>query len=333
MIRTMPVPSSRKVSRKPAMGIDDLDDIPRTPAQPLLSLRQIEVFHTVMETRSITGASRMLNVSQPALSRTIRRIEDQLSISLFTRYRTGLVPTSEALEIYAAIDPVLKQVASVGMQIERIARGETAVFRIGSTASVARALVPQALKALSQTVPGIELFFDVLPVDQVAEYLTTGRGEAIVTIASLDHPSIASQRVGHGDLVAVIPKSHPLSGADVIRAADLAGADFIAFAQGGAHQRVVDSFLDRFKVEVNIKAFARFSDTALALANEEMGIVLVDQMTVLGPLGSNLVVRQIEDAPQFDIHVLWNRRRPHSASLQKFIEILGQNLTNLPSLR
>jgi DNA-binding transcriptional LysR family regulator len=314
------------------MAGDTLGDSGASSAEQLLSLRQIEVFHTVMNARSITGASKVLNVSQPALSRTIRRIEDLLGIALFTRDRNGLVPTLEALEIYAEVDPLLRQLTGVGAQIERIVRGETAVFRIGSTASVARALVPQALRELSQEVPGIELFFDVLPVDQIEDYLMAGRGEAVVTIAAPDHPLIAIEPVGRADLVAVIPRTHPLSKKMLVRSLDLAGADFIAFAAGGAHQRVVDSFLDRAKVKVNARAVARFSDTALALANEEMGIVLVDSMTTLGPLGSNLVVRPIENAPQFEVSVLWNRRRPHSANLQKLIEIIGRKLTNLPAL-
>lgn len=292
----------------------------------------MEVFHAVMQARSITGASKVLNVSQPALSRTIRRIEDLLGIALFTRDRNGLVPTSEALEIYAEIDPLIRQLTGVGTQIGRIARGETAVFRVGSTASVARALVPQALRTLSIEVPGIELFFDVLPVDQIEEYLITGRGEAVVTIAPPDHPLIAVEHVGRVDLVAVIHKDHSLATTPVIRSVDLAHMDFIAFAPGGAHQTVVDRFLNREKLKVNTRAVARFSDTALALANEAMGIVLVDYVTTLGPVGSNLVVRPIENAPQFSISVLWNRRRSHSANLRKLTEILSRRLADLPPL-
>lgn len=300
--------------------------------ETLLSLRQIEVFHAVMQARSITGASKVLNISQPALSRTIRRIEDLLGIALFARDRNGLVPTSEALEIHAEIDPLIRQLAGVGTQIGRIARGETAVFRTGSTASVARALVPQALRTLSVEVPGIELFFDVLPVDQIEDYLIAGRGEAIVTLASPDHPLIAVEHVGRVDLVAVIPKDHPLARHALIHATDLAGADFIAFAPGGVHQNAVDGFLGRARVKVTTRAVARFSDTALALANEAMGIVLVDRLTTLGPMGSNLVVRPIENAPKFQVSVLWNRRRPHSANLRKLIEILSRRLAHLPPL-
>ncbi|UHS58260.1 MULTISPECIES: LysR family transcriptional regulator [Agrobacterium] len=308
------------------------DHVTHGSGEGLLSLRQMEVFHTVMQARSITGASKVLNVSQPALSRTIRRIEDLLGIALFARDRNGLVPTSEALEIFQEIDPLIRQLTGVGTQIGRIARGETAVFRVGSTASVARALVPQALRTLSVEVPGIELFFDVLPVDQIEEYLITGRGEAVVTIASPDHPLIAVEQVGRVNLVAVIHRDHSLASAPMIRAADLADMDFIAFAPGGAHQTVVDRFLSREKLKVNTRAVARFSDTALALANEAMGIVLVDYVTTLGPVGSNLVVRPIENAPQFSVSVLWNRRRSHSANLRKLIEILSRRLADLAPL-
>ena len=300
--------------------------------ESLLSLRQMEVFHTVMQTRSITGASKVLHVSQPVLSRTIRRIEDQLGIALFARDRNGLVSTSEALQIFAELDPLIRQLTSVGTQIGRIARGETAVFRVGSTASVARALIPQSLRTLSVEVPGIELFFDVLPVNQIEDYLITGRGEAVVTIASSEHPLIASEHVGKVDLVAVIHKDHALAQRSIIRAHDLANCDFIAFSTGGAHQTVVDRFLNSEKLSVNTRAVARYADTALALASEAMGIILVDYLSTLGPLGNNLVVRPIENAPQFSISVLWNRRRPHSANSRKLKEILARKLEGLPAL-
>lgn len=310
----------------------DEADVGKAAVDALLSLRQIELFHTVMQTRSITAASKVLATSQPSLSRTIRRIEDLLGIALFARDRNRLVPTSEALEIYAEIDPLIRQISGVGAKIGRIARGETAVFRVGSTASVARALVPQALKQLSIEVKGIELFFDVLSVNQVEDYLLSGRGEGVVTIIAPDHPLVMTEHVGQVDLVAAVPKNHPLASRKMIRASDLEGVDFISFEPGGAHQTIVDGFLSRARVGVQIRAVARFSDTALALANEEMGIVLVDYLTTLGPIGHNLVILPIEQAPRFDVSVFWNRQRPHSANLGKLIEILRNKLASLQKL-
>lgn len=303
-----------------------MDDETTPDGEPVLSLRQIEVFHAVVLARSITGASKVLNVSQPSLSRTIRRMEDLLGVELFARERGGLVPTSEALLIFGEVDNIVRQISALSGQIARIIRGEATVFRVGATASVARALVPQALKALSVTVPSLELFFDVLAVDQMEDYLVTGRGECLVTIAKMPHPLIASGQVGKAGLVAIVPRGHALASRTAISAQDLEGMDFIAFPAGGAHNTVVDKFLKDAGVSVNIKAVVRFSDTALALANQSMGIALVDALTAMGPIGDQVVVKQIEKSPDFDVSVLWNRKRPRSNNLKKLIDVLQKRL-------
>lgn len=295
--------------------------------EPALSLRQIEVFHAVVQARSITSASKLLNVSQPSLSRTVRRMEDLLGVELFAREKGGLVPTAEALAIFAEVDNIVRQISGLSGQIARITRGEAAMFRVGATASVARALVPQALKALSVAVPSLELFFDVLSVDQMEDYLVSGRGECLVTIAGLQHPLIASERVGTAGLVAIVPRDHLLASRESLSAGDLEGTDFIAFPGGGAHHMVVDRFLRNAGISVNVKAVVRFSDTAVALANQGMGVALVDALTVMGPLGNDVVVKSVEKSPGFDVSVLWNRKRPRSANLKKLIDILRRKLS------
>jgi DNA-binding transcriptional LysR family regulator len=295
-------------------------------AEPVLSLRQIEVFHAVVLARSITNASKVLNVSQPSLSRTIRRMEDLLGVELFAREKGGLVPTSEALLIFGEVDNIVRQISGLSGQIARITRGEATVFRVGATASVARALVPQALKALSVAVPSLELFFDVLSVDQMEDYLISGRGECLVTIARMDHPLIASEQVGRAVLVAIVPRDHALASRDRISARDLDGVDFISFPGGGAHHQVVDKFLKKAGISANIKAVVRFSDTAVALANQGMGVALVDAMTTMGPIGTDVVVKRIDQAPDFEISVLWNRKRPRSSNVRKLVEILRKRL-------
>src|SRR3546814_11604617 len=54
-----------------------------------MDLRQLQVFHTVMETRSASRAARILGVSPPAVSTLLKRLEDRLGIALFARERTS----------------------------------------------------------------------------------------------------------------------------------------------------------------------------------------------------------------------------------------------------
>src|SRR3546814_21185733 len=82
-----------------------------------MDLRQLQVFHTVMETRSASRAARLLGVSQPAVSTLLKRIEARLGNGLFARERNRLEPTPEAVLLIAHASPALenlRKVRSVG---------------------------------------------------------------------------------------------------------------------------------------------------------------------------------------------------------------------------
>src|SRR3712207_2008590 len=68
-----------------------------------LSARQIEVFRAVMVAGSLSGAAQQLNVSQPSLTRLVRRIEDQVGFALFDRVKGRLLPTAEARMVFAKL--------------------------------------------------------------------------------------------------------------------------------------------------------------------------------------------------------------------------------------
>src|SRR5579875_2454335 len=62
-----------------------------------MHLRYIELFHAVLTTGSLTGAAKLLNISQPAASKALQHAEDQLGFPLFSRVRGRLQPTQQAL--------------------------------------------------------------------------------------------------------------------------------------------------------------------------------------------------------------------------------------------
>src|SRR5690606_28821782 len=73
---------------------------------PPLSLRQIEVFRAIMMAGSISGAGRMVHVSQPAVSRVLALTEARLGYPLFERAKGRLLPTPEARRLYQEVEHV-----------------------------------------------------------------------------------------------------------------------------------------------------------------------------------------------------------------------------------
>ncbi|WP_423318214.1 LysR family transcriptional regulator [Paracoccus sp. KR1-242] len=290
--------------------------------QPALSLRQIETLHTVLSTRSITAAAKLLNVSQPSISRTVKRIEDVLRLRLFTKDGKRLVPTKEAMQIFEEVDGIMGQLTGLGRRIARIASSSDGVFRLGATASVARAVVPQAIHNLSRLHPGLDLFLDVLSIDQMAQYLLTGTGDCLVTIAPDKHPALASMKLGEGVLVALLNQHHPLAQRPILAAKDLVGHEIICFQSDGPHQRAIRAFLDGVVQIDNPRMVVRFSDTAIALASQGMGIALIDSFSIRGQIGPDLVAVPLQAPPRFEVFLQWNRGRPASRNLDRLADEL-----------
>lgn len=293
-----------------------------------LSLRQIETLHTVLSTRSITSTAKLLGVSQPSISRTVKRIEDVLKLRLFTKDGKRLVPTQEAMQIFEEVDGIMGQLNALGRRIARIAGSNEGIFRLGATASVARALVPQAIHALSRQHPELDLFLDVLSVDQMAQYLINGTGDCLVTIAPDRHPGLARRKLGGGELIALMHRDHPLASRTAIPARELLGHEIICFQSNGPHQRAIQAFLGGVVDIANPRMIVRFSDTAIALAGQGMGVALIDTFSIRGQISADLVAVPLIDPPRFEVFLQWNISRPVSRNL----DLLAAELSGLLKL-
>ena len=85
-----------------------------------MRLRHIEVFNAVMVTGSVSGAARLINITQPAVSRTLKHAELQLGFPLFERAGGRLVATAEARSLF----PLVEKLFSDLDEVRRLAQGQ-----------------------------------------------------------------------------------------------------------------------------------------------------------------------------------------------------------------
>jgi DNA-binding transcriptional LysR family regulator len=125
-----------------------------------MELNQLRHFLTAARLRNLTLAARELDISQPALSKSIRLLEQQLGATLFERGRFGvrLTPLGDAVLMHS--QAIEAQTQSLKTQVEGLKRGYSGLVRIGCGASAATALIPLALSRLAKKRPDVK--FDVL---------------------------------------------------------------------------------------------------------------------------------------------------------------------------
>ena len=277
----------------------------------MLNLRQIEAFRAIMIAGSMTGAASQLRISQPALSRMLRRIEDVLRTPLFERGTGRLVATREAHDIFAEIQKVYAQMEGLSGAVMRIVQGQTGTFHCGASPGLGRRIVPRALARVHAAYPALELKLDILSLAQVTDYLLSGAGECVVTLFPIEMPALSTIMLGQGQLVAVLPGNHAMANRTELTAEDLAQEALISVQPDAPHGRVVDDLFRGAGLAYRVPTRVRFAESAIALASEGLGIALVDEFTAMdAPL--NLRVLPIRHAAHFGVYLHWNRDQPRS---------------------
>lgn len=136
-----------------------------------LDLHQIKAFLAIVETGSLGRAAETLHVTQPALSRTVRRLEDQLGAPVFERHSKGMQLTA----IGAALLPhatLLQREAEQAVEEINAMRGlAKGVIRVGALGSIASLVLPLAISAVLKKWPNLTVFVIEGVWDRLADAL------------------------------------------------------------------------------------------------------------------------------------------------------------------
>lgn len=164
-----------------------------------MSLHQLRTFLEVHRRRSLTDAARRLSLSQPAVSQQIASLETQLARPLFTRTRRGVVPTSAADELAAALGPSIDHAEGVLASMRARSTTLSGVVHLAGPAEYIGERFVDALARLCAA--GLEIRIRPGGRDAIYGQLETGEVDLAVTAstpvaAKLDSARIGGERLG-----------------------------------------------------------------------------------------------------------------------------------------
>ena len=195
-------------------------------------LRQLEHFVNVAEAGSFRAAAEAAFIAQPALSMSIRKLEEALGVTLFERGARGVSLTSAGHALLADARRSLLH-AKQGQQSARLAeRGEWGVVRLGFVGSAAYRYLPSRLPAFIAAHPAVTVELIEGTTAGLSEMIRAGKVDAGVIRMPMDDVSgLRLIEVEKDDLVAVLPASHALARRTRIDLAALAEERFVMFSR------------------------------------------------------------------------------------------------------
>ena len=293
---------------------------PRPQPTPL-NLRQIEVFHAIMVTGSLSEAGRMLCVSQPAVSRVLATTESRLKFLLFERVRGRLQPTPEARRLFSEVEPIMAGVGHFNTLARSLAEGHEGKLFIVSSPSYSEWLMPRAIDRFRARHPEVHINYRPLPFDAMLPHMLLGRAD--LCISSMPPPpsaNLVSKVIGEGGILCAIPRRHPLARLEAVTPADLRDQTLISYGSETPFGQLISRFLADGEVTPHIEI--RSTPEALALVRQGVGVALIESFGYAASLSDTMVLRPIR--PQLDHHIyqIHSRSSPLSNLAKGFLATL-----------
>src|SRR5262245_56233710 len=175
-----------------------------------MELRHLRYFVGVAEAMNFTKASRVLRVAQPALSRQIRQLEEEVGVPLFQRDRQGARLTAAGEAFLAEARGLLEQSERAIRAAQRTSRGRAGMVNLGYVWGLFHTQVPELVGQFRQRFPDVALnLFDLTAMQQV-EAIAQGRIDAgfIGFAQEATAAGLAVRKVGQCEFVAALPVQH-----------------------------------------------------------------------------------------------------------------------------
>lgn len=291
-----------------------------------LSLRQLEIFGTLMLHRTMVETAGEIGVSQPAVSIALRQLETELGFALFERRGKRLLPTEEARSLFREIEPVFRQLRSVEAHARELRDGTEGILRMIATAPLGNAVVPGALKRFLAERPNVAVQYDVARLDDVIEAVEIGSAEIGLVLGLRTHPAVSVRTLHETRMVALVPPAHPLAGAPSIDPAAAAEHGFIGLDRVSRLGQLLQGTFVTASVEYAPRVIVRNCHTAAVLANAGMGLAVVDPFTASFLTNLDLVRRPFEPGIPIGAGVLSRPGAALSRVAHSFVDVLDGEL-------
>ena len=202
----------------------------------MIELEQLQQLIAVSEYGTISSAADAMHLSQPALTRSLQRLEAELGVSLFDRKRNRVALNDIGELAVTRARGVLDSVSEMGEEL-RIYETRLSTLTIGSCGP---APMWDLAAELGERFPEKTIATELGETDALIDGLERGRYRLILTELPVERPEILCRKYNEERLCVALPPEHPLSGRSSIRLAELGEESVLSYKDFGVWQRLVD---------------------------------------------------------------------------------------------
>ncbi len=290
-----------------------------------ITVRHLEVFHAVMEAGSVSRAAEVLNLTQPAVSIALSKLEDELGYALFHRSKGYFAPTARAQMLHVEAEQGLLAIERVRTRAREIGEGGYGSLSVASNGATAINLLPWLIAEFQKDHPGFRIDVQIRSSRKIASWVAGRQSDIGLLDAPVPIPGLPAE-IFRMPCVCIMQAGDPLADCETVTPEMLAGRAVVAVT--GDHD--IDRRLDRICAERGIPIERPVSASYFAivrnLVSAGAGIGIVDKLNGTVAREDGVIWRRFEPDIFFELALVVGSESTLSAPGRAFLALLRERL-------
>jgi len=286
-----------------------------------MDVQQIKNFLVLCDTLNFRKAAEQINIVQPALSRQIQLLENEVGALLFTRNKRTVVLTEAGVFFQKETNRILQDLNKTITRAAQLHNGEAGEIRVTHASSAMNTVVPSFLVKVKYKWPNLKTIAQETSNFQQIEMLLARKTDIGIAPNILVPPEINSKILYKENFVLILPGNHPLSKTKITDLSVLKNETFILpqLSTGIGYVEAILQICQGFGFKPKVAHESAHSIGVLRLVEAGLGISIEPISSVRGA-NMNIKLIELKNLPQkVTMTLFWLREREEE--LSRFIKM------------
>jgi DNA-binding transcriptional LysR family regulator len=245
-------------------------------ASPLnISFSSFLVFHEVAKFKSFSRAAEELFVSQPAVSKHIRQLEQKLGMGLIRRGRGGFDLTEAGEILFKQTHKICNNLQEIESVLDHLKKDHHGLLKIGTTESYSKCLMPKLLSGFQTSYPSIKITLEVGNSEEIEKGLLDYKNDIGLIGLAKASSKFESVPFLKEELVLIVSPDHPLGKRKAVSLKEIEGYPFIIRAKGSTTRRILFHAYEEFDIHPSLLIEAGSSEFIKQWVSEGKGVSVI----------------------------------------------------------
>jgi len=201
-----------------------------------MTLTELRYIVAVAKEKHFGRAASRCFVSQPTLSVAVKKLEDELGLTLFERHKHDVTITPLGIKIIDQAERVLEQAKTIKLIANEAKDPLKGTLQLGIIYTIGPYLLPRIIPLINKAAPELTLIIDEDFTANLASKLSDGELDLVILSTPFDIPGIKTESLYKEPLIVALPKKHPLCRKKTIKAEDLLNETLLLLKTGNCYR-------------------------------------------------------------------------------------------------